>query len=456
MVYERPGRGHSSPGYSYSGRNYHREKTPEEKEQERVKEQKRQEQEALEQTALQSTLKMSGSAEKLVTGRVVKQRRVWHEFLQLVSEKYGTKVASRVATTVSNGEVSISDLVNKEVPQDIAVAIYQDWDSLWSESVNNVSVSDEAEVNQVFQAGIPTAIVGTYGTTLGTKVIWRTFGAVIAQRFGAVAVKALGLSAADGLLPVGEAVAAGLLMATAIKIAKNWDKLWAETEKILVQQEREPQIYTTPIDEQVDTQRTTGHAPPKVETGTPGIDTQSAPRTPNNTQHGEIEKSVASDYVMESRWSSSYHYQKNAPQVNYKNEVHHLITNAEGKKSELTQEAYDRGIWSSDRTTNLIRLPSTQAAFQQSPIKIKHRGSHKKWSEHAAEVLEDAEIDLELQYGTIDNVPDAVLQQTLDQIETDLKNDLLDINQGLQKKWIENQPDGTQRLSREENGAVIA
>ena len=68
---------------------------------------------------------------------------------------------------------------------------------------------DEREINQVFQAGIPTAIVGTYGTTLGTKVIWQSFAKVIIQRFGAVAAQALGLSAADGLLPVGEAIALG-------------------------------------------------------------------------------------------------------------------------------------------------------------------------------------------------------------------------------------------------------
>ena len=111
MVYDREGRSHSSPGYSYSGRNYHREKTPEEKEQERIKEQKRQEREALEQAALQSTLEMSDSAEKLVAGRVVNQQQVWQEFLLLVSEKYGTKVARIVANNTSEGKVSISDLV---------------------------------------------------------------------------------------------------------------------------------------------------------------------------------------------------------------------------------------------------------------------------------------------------------------------------------------------------------
>ena len=288
MVYERPGRGHSSPGYSYSGKNYYREPTPEEKEQARIKEQKKKERQQLEQTALQSTLEMSDSAEKLVTGRVVNQQKVWQGFLQLVSKKYGTKVARLVATTTSEGKVSISDLVGKEVPKDTAVAIYQDWNSLWSESVNKVSQSEEAQINQVFQAGIPATIVGTYGTTLGTKVIWRAFGAVIASKYGAVAAQALGLSAADGLLPVGEAIAFGLLAATAIQIARNWDELWAEAEKILVSQEPEPQIYTTPTDEQVEIPRTTGHVPEKRETGTPGYETPQV-ETPRHTGH-ETEK----------------------------------------------------------------------------------------------------------------------------------------------------------------------
>ena len=175
MVYERPGRGHSSPGYSYSGSNYHREPTPEEKEQERIKKEQQKQQQQLEQTALQSDLGMSNNAEALVVGRIVNEQQVWEESLHLISKKYGSKVASRVAGTVSNGKLSIGDLVAKEVPKDIAVEIYQDWDSLWQESVNNASLDDKAQINQVFQAGIPTAIVGTYGTTLGTKVIWRAF-----------------------------------------------------------------------------------------------------------------------------------------------------------------------------------------------------------------------------------------------------------------------------------------
>ena len=98
-------------------------------------------------------------------------------------------------------------------------------------------------------------------------------------------------------------------MATAIKIAKNWDELWSQTEKILVQQEREPQVYTTPTDEQVETPRHTGHAPERLRTGTPELDTSQQVETPRHTGH-ETEKPVADDFVME---SVSLPYPKLAP-----------------------------------------------------------------------------------------------------------------------------------------------
>ena len=226
--------------------------------------------------------------------------------------------------------------------------------------------------------------------------------------------------------------------------------------KIVVREEPEPQVYKNPTNPQVDTQRHTGHGDnPEVETGTPGTDTESAPKTPRHTGHGETEKQTAEDFVMESRWSSSYHYQKNAPRVNYKNEVHHLITDAESQQSDLTQEAHDRGLWNVDRGSNLIRLPSTQAAYQQSPIKVKHRGSHPKWSAHAQEELQKAEDNLKMQYGSLDNVPDAELQQKLNRVETKLKKDVQNTNLGIQRGWIKVKPDGTQKLSKNEEGAII-
>ena len=88
---------------------------------------------------------------------------------------------------------------------------------------------------------------------------------------------------------------------TAIQIARNWDELWRDAEQILVGQEPEPQIYTTPTDEQVETPRNTGHAPPEVETGTPPIETGQQVDLPNNTSGQTREQPKAEDYVMQSR-----------------------------------------------------------------------------------------------------------------------------------------------------------
>ena len=89
---------------------------------------------------------------------------------------------------------------------------------------------------------------------------------------------------------------------TAWQIYRNWDELWRDAEQILVGQEPEPQIYTTPNSEP-GTIEHTGSAPPEVKTGTPGFDTTSAPRTPDNTGHGRREQPNARDFVME--WSPS-------------------------------------------------------------------------------------------------------------------------------------------------------
>ena len=107
------------------------------------------------------------------------------------------------------------------------------------------------------------------------------------------------MSAADGLLPVGKAIALGLLAVTAWQIARNWDELWRDAEQILVGQEPEPQIYTTPAGSQVETPRHTGHAPPEVETGTPPFDTESGTQIPTDTGGQTREQPNAEDFIME-------------------------------------------------------------------------------------------------------------------------------------------------------------
>jgi hypothetical protein len=203
--------------------------------------------------------------------------------------------------------------------------------------------------------------------------------------------------------------------------------------------------------------RHTGDETRSIPTGTPPTDFESGRSQPEDLDTGNRETPDLEMPVLESRHTSKYKtYQRNAPQVPYKNEVHHVITVVESEKNEMTKEAHDRGIWSVDETDNLIRLPSTAAAYQQSSIKIKHRGSHGNWSGHVQNTLQTTQDKLENQYGTLDNVPDAVLKQTIEDIEDKLQNELLDKNLGRQKGWITPQPDGTDRLSTREKDEVIA
>ena len=89
---------------------------------------------------------------------------------------------------------------------------------------------------------------------------------------------------------------------TAIQIARNWDELWRDAEQILVTQEPEPQIYTTPAGSQVETPPHTGHGnQPEVETGTPPFDTEQQVETQRHTGHGQQEQQTAEDFVLESR-----------------------------------------------------------------------------------------------------------------------------------------------------------
>ena len=176
----------------------------------------------------------------------------------------------------------------------------------------------EKYLNNALQAGIPAPLLGTYGTTVGTKVIWKTFGDVIAKHHGAKAATALGLTVGDGIFPIGDAIAAGLLISTTWVIVARWDKLWAEAEQILVQQEPEAQTYTIPTDEQVDTPRTTGHENPEVETEIPGYESPEL-GIPNNTGGQTTEQPDAEDFIMEAQVDQDF----NDPEVRRRDDIAH-------------------------------------------------------------------------------------------------------------------------------------
>ena len=240
------------------------------------------------------------------------------------------------------------------------------------------------------------------------------------------------------------------------KIAEIRSGVSQALNKIVVREEPSPQVYTTPNGEQK-TPEHTGHAPPEVETRTRPTDIEQKVETQRHTGHGEREQQRAEDFVMETRISKGHVYRKNAAPIPANHQVHHLIPDASAQQSQLAMEAIRRGQWEIDGRDNLQSLPSTQDAYDKSPVKIRHRGSHGTWNRHAVDVLRDAETDLRQQYGSIQNVPDNVLEQTMNDVETDLRNDLNNINKGKRRGWIQHK-NGMDKLSKnetEDGGAIV-
>ena len=158
--------------------------------------------------------------------------------------------------------------------------------------------------------GIPASVMTRFGTSLGTRGLWRAFARIVARRFGERAAIALGLSAGDGPLPIGEIISLGLAAATVYEIYQLWDELWAETaqelanpnSQIVVTTEPENQIYTTPNEEQRRIEHT-GSPPPHVQTGTPPFDTEAGRETVEGQQNtgGQYQQEVDWDnYIFES------------------------------------------------------------------------------------------------------------------------------------------------------------
>lgn len=176
-----------------------------------------------------------------------------------------------------------------------------------------------------------------------------------------------------------------------------------------------------------------------------------------HTGHSLREQQTAEDFVMETRISKGHVYRKNAAPIPANHQVHHLIPDASAQQSQLATEAIRRGQWEIDGRDNLQSLPSTQDAYNNLPVKIRHRGSHGIWNAHAVDVLQKEETSLKQKYGNIQNVPDNVLEQTMDRVENRLRRELNDVNLGKQEGWIQHK-NGMDKLSKNEteDGGAIA
>ena len=134
-------------------------------------------------------------------------------------------------------------------------------------------------------------------------------------------------------------------------------------------------------------------------------------------------------------------------------QLHRIIPDAVVRENELAREAYDRRIFDLDRASNLQALPDTADAYNQANTPLLHRGSHKEWNDYVKEVLNNKGEELldDLGVPSVKEIPDNILKQAIDEIEQDLKDDLLDLDLGRQRGWIKDSKEGLDKLSENES-----
>jgi signal recognition particle GTPase len=129
-------------------------------------------------------------------------------------------------------------------------------------------------------------------------------------------------------------------------------------------------------------------------------------------------------------------------------QIHHITPRAIFNDSDLAQEWVRRGLTKLDYPENLQALPQSKDAYENSSIKIQHSGSHPKWSDYVERSLERAQNNLKEQYGSLDKVPDDVMEQTKDDVLQQLREDLLDKDLGLEKGWVKPAKQEMDKLSK--------
>jgi hypothetical protein len=223
--------------------------------------------------------------------------------------------------------------------------------------------------------------------------------------------------------------------------------------KTVVEQPRDAKdnVLTSPVGSAPKKPSHTGHGTPeKVETGTKPFGEGVQPKTPDNTAHDGNEKAAVTNVF---EWSTDYrkNYEKAYGVIPAGHQIHHIAPRAVFNKNALTQEWVRRGMTKLDYPENLQALPQTKYAYDKSNIKIQHSGSHSEWSDHVADVLEKEQKRLTKQYGSLDKVPDDVMEQRKDKIMKQLRDDLLDKDLGLDEGWVIPKDSGMDKLSQSQS-----
>ena len=168
---------------------------------------------------------------------------------------------------------------------------------------------------------------------------------------------------------------------------------------------------------------------------------------PSHTGHTNAEKPAVT-HVFEYTTDYRKNYELADGPIPAGYQIHHIAPRAVFNDSDLAQEWVRRGITKLDYPENLEALPQTKDAYDKSSIKIQHSGSHEKWSAHATEIFDIEQGRLEKNYGSLDKVPDNVMEQSKDKILKNLRDDLLDKDLGIEEGWIKPKPSGMDKLSQ--------
>ena len=174
----------------------------------------------------------------------------------------------------------------------------------------DLPLEEKQQIASVYQGStIPGFVIASYGA-LGSRALWKAFGQIVARRFGERAAFAATINAGDPISPVAELLTLGLAALTIYQIYRAWDDIWGEVEQelgnpnseIVVTQEPENQVYTTPNGEQ-QTVEHTGSVPPQVETGTPPFDTETGREIEQQQHTGNTTQQEVDwdNYIFESR-----------------------------------------------------------------------------------------------------------------------------------------------------------
>jgi A nuclease family of the HNH/ENDO VII superfamily with conserved AHH len=199
----------------------------------------------------------------------------------------------------------------------------------------------------------------------------------------------------------------------------------------------------------------TRHTPEKPQ-GSLGGFAKQAPMDSTNTQHapepeapqkafispkGEEPLAPSIDFSKDNnRISNPYRLAKNYEDAYGKLpsgwQRHHLIPDKVVQESPLAQEARQRAGYDLDRASNLIGVPGTVKAYEQSDIKLLHSGQHKEWNDYATELLDKSQKALERKYDSLDKVPADVLEKAMERVESKLRGDIQNIELGIDEGWI--------------------